>query len=262
MPDWLTDDVAVVTGGASGNGREICLSLAEYGANVVVADLQFEPRGGGLPTHEKIEEEYGQESAYVECNVAKIPDLEEAVSVAEELGGVTIMVNNAGITQSDDFLETTEDDFDQIMDINVKGVFFGSQLAAKSMIEGDRSGSIINMSSVTSFIGRGDGVRYTTSKGAVESMTRALADRLGSEGIRVNSIHPSMIETSMTSEDLDLIGNESSDKHEQATPLGRIGQTEDVANTALYLASPLASFINGVALTVDGGVTTTMGGGY
>ena len=262
MENWLADDVAVVTGGASGNGRAISLTLAEHGADVVVADLQSEPRDGGVPTHEKIQREHGQDASYVECNVASIRDLQEAVSAADELGGVSIMVNNAGITQNDDFLQTTEEDFDQIMDINVKGVFFGSQAAAQSMIEADRGGSIINMSSVTSFIGRGDGVRYSTSKGAVESMTRALADRLGSAGIRVNSIHPSMIETSMTSEDLDLIGNESTDQHRQKTPLGRIGQPQDVANTALYLASPIASFINGVALTVDGGVTTTMGGGY
>lgn len=262
MSSWLADDVSVVTGGASGNGREISLTLAEHGADVVVADLQADPRGGGSPTHEKIKQELQQEAEYVKCNVADAQDLQEAISAADRLGGVSIMVNNAGITQNDDFLEATEEDFDRIMNINVKGMFFGSQAAAESMIEADRSGSIINMSSVTSFIGRGDGVRYSTSKGAVESMTRALADRLGSAGIRVNSIHPSMIETSMTSEDLDLIGNESTEQHKQKTPIGRIGQPQDVADTALYLASPIASFINGVALTVDGGVTTTMGGGY
>ncbi|MDS0223563.1 SDR family oxidoreductase [Haloarcula sp. S1AR25-5A] len=262
MTDWLADDVAIVTGGASGNGRAISLTLAEHGANVVVADLQPDPREGGTPTHEKIRDEYDQEAEYVECNVASIEDFQKAVSTADDLGGVSIMVNNAGITQSDDFLETTEEEFDQIMDINVKGVFFGSQEAAKSMIDADRSGTIVNMSSVTSFIGRGDGVRYTTSKGAVESMTRALADRLGGSDIRVNSVHPSMIKTSMTDEDLDLIDNESEEEHRQKTPLGRIGQPQDVANTVLYLVSPLASFISGEALTVDGGVTTTLGGGY
>lgn len=262
MTNWLADDVAVVTGGASGNGRAISLTLAEHGADVVVADLQADPRGGGTPTHEKIRQEHDQQAEYVECNVADLSDLQNMVSVADELGGVSIMVNNAGITQNDDYLEATEEDFDRIMDINVKGVFFGVQVAAKNMIEAGRSGSIINMSSVTSFIGRGDGVRYTTSKGAVESMTRAQADRLGSSGIRVNSIHPSMIKTSMTEDDLDLIDNESEEEHRQNTPLGRIGQPQDVANTVLYLASPLASFITGQALTIDGGITTTMGGGY
>lgn len=262
MTNWLADDVAVVTGGASGNGRAISLTLAEHGADVVVADLQADPRGGGTPTHEKIRQEHDQQAEYVECNVADLSDLQNMISVADELGGVSIMVNNAGITQNDDYLEATEEDFDRIMDINVKGVFFGVQVAAKNMIEAGRSGSIINMSSVTSFIGRGDGVRYTTSKGAVESMTRAQADRLGSSGIRVNSIHPSMIKTSMTEDDLDLIDNESEEEHRQNTPLGRIGQPQDVANTVLYLASPLASFITGQALTIDGGITTTMGGGY
>lgn len=262
MTNWLANDVAVVTGGASGNGRAISLTLAEHGSDVVVADLQPDPREGGTPTHEKIRQEFDQRAEYVECNVAKIDDLQDAISAAEEFGGVSIMVNNAGITQSDEFLETTEEDFDRIMDINVKGVFFGAQAAAQSMIDNGRSGSIINMSSVTSFIGRGDGVRYTTSKGAVEAMTRALADRLGQESIRVNSIHPSMIKTSMTDEDLDLLDNESEEEHRQNTPLGRIGQPQDVADTVLYLVSPLASFITGEALTVDGGVTTTMGGGY
>ncbi|QIO25354.1 SDR family oxidoreductase [Haloarcula sp. JP-L23] len=262
MTDWLANDVAVVTGGASGNGRAISLTMAEHGADVVVADLQPDPREGGTPTHEKIQQEFNQRAEYVECNVARIDDLQDAMSAAEEFGGVSIMINNAGITQSDEFLETTEEDFDRIMDINVKGVFFGAQAAAQSMIDNGRSGSIVNMSSVTSFIGRGDGVRYTTSKGAVEAMTRALADRLGQEGIRVNSIHPSMIKTSMTDEDLDLLDNESEEEHRQKTPLRRIGQPQDVADTVLYLASPLASFINGEALTVDGGVTTTMGGGY
>lgn len=262
MTNWLANDVAVVTGGASGNGRAISLTLAEHGADVVVADLQADPRGGGTPTHEKIRQEHDQQAEYVECNVADLSDLQNMISVADELGGVSIMVNNAGITQNDDYLEATEEDFDRIMDINVKGVFFGVQVAAKNMIEAGRSGSIINMSSVTSFIGRGDGVRYTTSKGAVESMTRAQADRLGSSGIRVNSIHPSMIKTSMTEDDLDLIDNESEEEHRQNTPLGRIGQPQDVANTVLYLASPLASFITGQALTIDGGITTTMGGGY
>lgn len=262
MTDWLANDVAVVTGGASGNGRAISLTLAEHGADVVVADLQPDPREGGTPTHEKIRQEFDQRAEYVQCNVAKKTNLRDAISAAEEFGGVSIMVNNAGITQSDEFLETTEEDFDRIMDINVKGVFFGAQAAAQSMIDAGRSGSIINMSSVTSFIGRGDGVRYTTSKGAVEAMTRALADRLGQEDIRVNSIHPSMIKTSMTDEDLNLIDNESEEAHRQKTPLRRIGQPQDVADTVFYLASPLASFINGEALTVDGGVTTTMGGGY
>lgn len=260
MSDWLDNEVAVVTGGASGNGRHIALTLAEYGADVVVVDLQPEPREGGTPTHERIRSDHGQGATFVECDVSAVADIRDAVAAADEFGGVSVMVNNAGITHSDDFLETTEAEYDRLMDVNVKGVFFGAQAAARRMVEAGRSGSIINISSIAGIVARGDGVRYSTSKGAVRLMTYALAGALGPRGVRVNAVHPGLVETSMTREDLDVIGNESGERFRRETPLRQICEPQDVANAVLYLASPLASFVNGESLTVDGGVTNTMGG--
>lgn len=262
MCSWLSDDVAIVTGGASGNGRAISLKLAEYGADVVVADLREDPREGGTATHRKIRDEYGQQAGFVECDVSDPDDLEVAVEAATEFGGVTVMVNNAGVTHSNDFLETSEDDYDALMDVNVKGVFFGAQAAARDMVEHDREGTIVNISSICGMVGRGDGVRYTASKGAVRLMTYALADSLGPRGIRVNSIHPGVIETSMTRDDLPVMGSESAERYRQSSPLGRVGQPEDVAGPVVFLASPLAEFVNGESIIVDGGKTNTTGGGW
>lgn len=259
MAKLLADRTAVVTGGASGNGRQISLAFARYGADVVIADLQSEPREGGAPTHEKITEEIDTEAdaTYVECDVTNTDDLEDAVDAAEEFGGVEIMVNNAGIFRDEDFLDVTEEEYDQLMDINTKGVFFGAQAAAKRMVERDRGGSIINMSSVAGLEGSGEFPTYCTSKGAVRLMTYALASALGPNDIRVNAIHPGIIETTMTTEDVPIVGTGLGDQFLETVPLGRNGQPEDVADAAVLLASDLASYVSGTSFVVDGGMTNT-----
>ncbi|WP_435181377.1 SDR family oxidoreductase [Halorussus sp. AFM4] len=255
--DMLADEVAIVTGGASGNGREIALTFAEEGADVVIADLDETPREGGTPTHERIREETDSDAEYVECDVSSISDLAEMVDAAEKFGGVTILVNNAGITESRSFLETTEEQYDTMLDVNLKGAFFGAQAAAKSMVESDRDGSIINISSTSGIYGRPDGVAYCASKGGVKLMTYALAASLAPD-IRVNAIHPDVTETEMTKTDLDIIESPSGKEYvEQDILLQRTGKPEDVADAALYLASDMASFVTGHSLVVDGGVTAT-----
>ena len=261
MSDLLVDDVAVVTGGSSGNGRHIALTMADHGAAVVVADIREDPREGGTPTHERIEAD-GGDARFVECDVTDVDSLRTAVDAADELGGVSVMVNNAGITHSSDFLETSEDEYERVMAVNAKGVFFGAQAAARKMVGDGREGSIVNISSISGITGRGDGVQYCGSKGAVRLMTYAMADALGRYGIRVNAVHPGLIETSMSDEDLGVIGTDSAAAYERTTPLGRIGQPEDVADAVLFLAGPRAGFVNGESLVVDGGVTTTWGGGW
>jgi NAD(P)-dependent dehydrogenase (short-subunit alcohol dehydrogenase family) len=166
------------------------------------------------------------------------------------------MVNNAGIFRGEDFLSVSEEEFDRLMDINVKGVFFGTQVAAERMLDGD-GGSIVNLSSVAGLEGSGDFVSYCTSKGAVRLMTYATADALGPEGIRVNAIHPGVIETSMTTDDVPIIGGEEEEAFRQSIPSRRFGTPEDVADTALYLASGLSDYVNGESIVLDGGMVNT-----
>jgi NAD(P)-dependent dehydrogenase (short-subunit alcohol dehydrogenase family) len=257
MAGMLRDTVAVVTGGASGNGRSICTTFAHEGADVVVADRREDPREGGVPTHELVEAETDSRATFVECDVTNVDDLEAAVATADEYGGIDIMVNNAGIFRAEDFLEVSEEEYDQLMDVNVKGVFFGSQAAAKRMVERG-GGSIINLSSVAGLLGSGPYVTYNTSKGAVRLLTYSLADRLGPDGIRVNAIHPGLIETSMTKEDVPIFGTEAMDAFLEQIPSRRGGTPEDVAKAALFLASDLSDYVNGESLVLDGGMSSTL----
>lgn len=250
----LDGKVAVVTGAASGNGRAIADAYAEEGADIVVADIQENPREGGEPTHQLIADDYGVDAKFVECDVTDTDSLVEAVDAADEFGGIDIMVNNAGIFRQKDFVEVTEEEYEQMMDINVKGVFFGAQAAAKKMLNKGDGGTIINMSSVAGIIGQATFSVYHTTKGAVRLLTYSLADELGPEGIRVNAIHPGVIETEMTKDDVPIATKESAEN----TPMERLGQPEDVAGAALYLASDdLAGYVNGESLIVDGGQSNT-----
>ena len=252
----LTGDVAVVTGGSSGNGRAIARRFAAEGADIVVADIQESPREGGEPTHELIEAETDANATFVECDVTNVDDLESAVEAAEEFGGVTVMVNNAGIFHGEEFLEVDEDGFGRMMDINVKGVFFGAQAAAKRMVEAD-GGSIINLSSVAGLEGSGEFVTYCGTKGAVRLFTYSMAAKLGPDGVRVNAIHPGLIETTMTTDDFPIMGTDAESEFLEAIPSRRAGQPEDVADAALYLASDLSDYVNGESLVVDGGMTNS-----
>lgn len=255
MADLLSNDVAVVTGGASGNGRAIARTFAANGADVVIADVRREPRTGGTPTQELVEAE-GRTATFVECDVTDRAHLEEAVQAAEALGGIDVMVNNAGVFHQTAFLDVTDDAFDRLMDVNLKGTFFGAQVAAERMAAGD-GGAIVNLSSIAGLRGSAGFATYATSKGGVRLLTYVLADELGPDGIRVNAIHPGIIETAMTADDVPLVVGDVGDALVDEIPRGRFGQPADVADAALYLASDLADYVTGESLVVDGGISNT-----
>lgn len=256
MDTLLTDQVMVVTGGASGIGRGIALRAAESGADIVVADVRETPREGGKPTVDRIRAGTDANATFVNCDVANQRDLEAAVDAAEAFGGITSMVNNAGLLRKEPVLEMDPDTLDEMIDVNVRGTFLGSQVAARRLVDGD-GGTIINLSSVAGLTGTAGLAGYCATKGAVRLMTYALAAELGPEGIRVNTIHPGATETMQAVRDSEMIGSPEADQLREAIPLGRFGQPEDVADAAVYLASDMATYVNGESLIVDGGRINT-----
>jgi NAD(P)-dependent dehydrogenase (short-subunit alcohol dehydrogenase family) len=262
MSELLSDRTAVVTGGSSGNGRAIAKTFAEHGADVVVADVREDPRLDGAPTHEWIRDHTNASADFVDCDVRKPDDFEPVMERAAELGGVDAMVNNAGIVGdfANEFAAVSPDSYAHLLRVNIDGVFFGAQAAATRMLEADREGSIVNMSSFASIRGSpgGGSTVYALSKGAIHSFTYSLAAELGPLGIRVNSLHPGFHETAMTIEDTDVVGTESGEALLQRIPLRRWGTPQDVANAALFLSSELSGYVTAESLSVDGGVANTL----
>jgi len=241
--------VVVVTGGASGIGRASALAFAGEGATaVVVADLREEPREGGEPTVDLVRR-LGVAASFVRCDVADPADLAAAVERAEEYGGISVMVNDAGIARTEAFLEVREADYDRMMAVNVKGTYFGAQAAARAMVRHGRGGAIVNVSSVGGLVGAGAFPTYAASKGAVRLLTLSLAECLGPMGIRVNAVYPGIVDTEMTRTDISAAGQTPA----SAIPLGRRGVPSDIAAAVVWLASPLAGYVNGGSLIVDGG---------
>ncbi|GAB3041013.1 SDR family oxidoreductase [Natronobiforma cellulositropha] len=257
MTALLSDRTAVVTGGASGIGREICHTFATHGADVVVADVQEEPREEGPPTHEWIRAETNAGATFVECDVTVRGDLEAAVDAADEFGGLDVMVNNAGIVGPiSPIQEVSREEYERLRSINLDGVYTGCQVAAERLIERG-GGSILNMSSVAGMVGYADISPYSMVKGGVRLLTYSLAAELGPHGIRVNVIHPGVIETAMTTDDFPIVGTEEEEATAEAVPLRRLGTPEDVANVATFLSSDLAGYVTAESIVVDGGQLRT-----
>jgi len=166
-------------------------------------------------------------------------------------------VNNAGVFRAEEFTEVTEAEFDWLMDINLKGTFFGAQVAVERLLESGTHGNVVNLSSVAGLSGSADYVTYCASKGAVRLMTYALADKYGPEGVNTNVIHPGLIDTKMVSEDVEIVGSDSEEAFLQQVPNRRVGAPEDVADAAVFLASDMSDYVNGESLVVDGGMSHT-----
>lgn len=250
MTGRLSGTAALVTGASSGNGRAIARRFAAEGASVTVADVRETPRLGGEPTHELIEAADG-DAQYIETDVTNTDAIRATVdATVEAYGSLDVMVNNAGVERQLPIEEATEEDFEWLMNINLKGVYFGCQAAIEVMVDQDDGGSIVNMSSIAGIRGLENSSLYCTSKGGVSNLTRELAVEHGENGIRVNALNPGFIETAMTMEDGDTAGGIL-----DQTPLGRAGEPEEVADAALFLASDESSFVTGHNLVMDGGFT-------
>ena len=246
----LDGKVALISGGARGQGAEEARLMAQEGAKVVFGDIlddQGKQVEAGIT-------ETGLEATYVHLDVTRESEWVSAVETAVgKYGGLHILVNNAGILIRKSIEETTEEDWDRIMAINVKGVFLGTKHAIPAM-RNSGGGSIVNISSTAGLVGSLEGSpSYTATKGAVRLFTKATAIQHAKDGIRCNSVHPGPIDTEMIRETL-------SDPDRLATrmrrlPMGRIGTAADIAYGVLYLASDEASFVTGTELVIDGGTT-------
>jgi NAD(P)-dependent dehydrogenase (short-subunit alcohol dehydrogenase family) len=248
----LEGQVAVVTGGSSGNGRAIARAFARAGARVVVADLTETPREGGEATGTLINADTPDRARFLRCDATRAADLAAAVSLAEDWGGLTVMVNNAGILMKEPILTATEAVFDRMIDVNLRSVFLGSQAAARVMVPRGR-GVILNMGSIAGMRGTGGFAHYNMTKGAVRLLSYALADELGPQGIRVVCVAPGIMATQMNVVDDPVIGTAQGESYLPMIPARRWGTPEEVGQACVYLASDMASYVTGITHVVDGG---------
>lgn len=247
----LEGKVAVITGSGQGIGRAIALRFAREGARVVI-NYPYRP-DKALRVVQEIDPS-SRKAVAIQADVTIVEDTRRLIQTTlDHFGQLDIVVNNAGIERKAPFWEVTESDYDAVMDVNVKGVFFVSQAAAKYWIDIKRPGTIINISSVHEEIPFPSFASYCASKGAVRMLTRDLAVELGPLGITVNGVAPGAIRTPINA---NLLNNaEQMAALLGQIPLGRLGQTDDVAGVVTFLASPDAAYVTGSTYFVDGGLT-------
>lgn len=256
MSNILNGKTVVVTGAASGIGRAIAIGAARHGAKaVIVSDVEETPKEGGKPATDAIEA-LGGTARFHRADVTTSSDVDDLVAAADEFGGVDVMVCNAGITLADDGADVSEENYRRLMAVNLDGVLFGAQAAARTMKAHGRPGSIVLMGSMGGVVGAGFTVAYSTSKGGVVLMAKALADALGPDGIRVNSICPGVIDTHLLRNTPAVAS--AADGLRQRTPLRRLGQPSEIGDAVAWLGSDLSSFVTGIALLVDGGLTSVV----
>jgi len=242
----LENQIAVITGAGRGIGRAIALKFADHGADIVAVDLKTDF------VQETVEEvrKLGRKAWAVAANVAEAASVEAAAEqILKEAGRVDILVNNAGITKDGLLMRMSEADWDAVLDINLKGTFLFTKAFSRAFVK-QRSGRIVNIASVIGLIGNAGQCNYAASKAGVIGFTKSVARELASRGVTANAIAPGFIETKMT----EALGPEARAALLKQIPLASLGQPGDVAEAALFFASPAARYITGQVLAVDGGM--------
>lgn len=239
--------IALVTGGSRGIGKEIALALARDGINIAISF------GSNSESAMKVIEEiksFGVDAIAVKSDVSISEDVTNLVkSVEESLGTIDILVNNAGITKDNLLIRMTEEDWDNVMDINLKGVFLCTKAVSRSMMK-KRYGKIINITSVVGITGNAGQGNYAASKAGVIGFTKSMAKELASRGIRVNAVAPGFIQTDMT----DVLKEEIKSEMLKMIPLNTMGNPSDIANLVAFLASEKSDYITGQVIKIDGGM--------
>ena len=242
----LEGKVALVTGGAQGIGQVTALHLASKGADVAVSDIN---REGALKTAKEIEG-LGRRGLALEGDVSNPADAEITVAkTVEQLGGIDILVNNAGITRDKLLLRMTEEDWDAVLNVNLKGTFNCTKAAIKHMVK-RKSGRVVNIASVVGEMGNAGQANYAASKAGIIGLTKSIAREYAQRGINVNAIAPGYIETPMT----EALSEKVKEELKAGIPMARLGTPSDVAKAVYFLVSDASSYITGQVLNVNGGI--------
>ncbi len=243
----LTGKIALVTGAARGIGKEIALTLAGSGATVIVNYNGSKERAAAVVSEIKAN---GGEAEAMQCNVADFEASENMVKeVITKYGRVDILVNNAGITKDNLIMRMSEEDYDAVLDTNLKGAFNMIRHLSRSFLK-QRSGKIINISSVSGVMGNAGQSNYSASKAGLIGLTKSVARELASRNVCVNAVAPGFIATEMT----EVLSEDYMNKMKEMIPLGKLGNTKDIANMVLFLASNQSDYITGQVIHVDGGM--------
>jgi NAD(P)-dependent dehydrogenase (short-subunit alcohol dehydrogenase family) len=244
----LRDKIAIVTGAGSGNGRGIALRFAEEGANIVIADVALD---GAKATAEEVRA-LGREALVTQTDVSRRDQVDDMVAqTVAEFGRIDILVNNAGIETIVPFLKLTEDQWDRVIAVNLKGPFLCGQAVAQQMVAQGQGGKMVNIASINSVIALQGQAHYVSSKGGLLQLTKSMALELARYNINVNAIGPGVIDTAMTAGTLN--NPERRAMLMSHIPMQRVGKPRDVANVALFLASDEADYMTGTIVFVDGG---------
>ena len=245
----LEGKTAVVTGSSRGIGKCTAITLAEHGANVVV-NYPFEAEKENAENVVGNIEDIGSEALLVKADISKLSEAKILMKkTIDEFDSIDILVNNAGITRDNLLLRMKEEEWDAVMAVNLKGVFNCTKAVVRKMMK-QRSGKIINVSSVVGIMGNAGQVNYSASKAGVIGLTKSTARELSKRGIRVNAVAPGFIKSHMTEELSENVKQQMLD----SIPLNKFGEQKDVANTISFLASPEADYINGQVINIDGGM--------